>query len=200
MKKTKNFLAVLMVALSTSTVVLAQGDSIKSDAKVRVISYSKSDSYKLIYKNSGKQNVTISLLDEKGALVHKGLTKAEDGFAQNFDLSSMPSGYYTFEVVSKGEKVAQTVHHMAEVDKLSQTVALSSHADTKKMVLRSSAELKSPLSVAIYGIEDELLFQEDLMSADVLTRVYDLSLIKGAGVRFTVSYNNTVVKDQKFDF
>jgi hypothetical protein len=191
MKKTKNFIAVLLVAMGTSSVAFAGGDTLKSSSNVRVISFNKNDSYKLIYKSEGKQNVIVNVLDEKGVA---------DGFAQNFDLSNVPTGYYTFEVVSKGEKVAQTVHHVSEVDKLTQHVALSSNADTKKMVLRSSASVDAPLSVAIYGGEDELLFTEDVKSVDFLTRVYDLSQIKGAGVRFTVSYNNTVVKDQKFDF
>ncbi len=198
MKKTKNFLAVLLVALGTSTVVLA-GETLKAESQVQVISYSKSDSYKLIYKNSGKQNVTINLVDEKGTSVHKGLAQVEGGFAQNYDFSYLPSGIYTFEVVSNGQKVAQTVNHVAKVEQLEQSVAVSSNKDTKKMVLRSSAELVSPLSVAIYGVEDELLFAEEL-KAEALTRVYDLSQIKGKGVRFTVSYNSTVVKDQKFDF
>ena len=164
MKKTKNFIAVLLVAMGTSSVAFAGGDSLKASSAVKVISYNKNDSYKLIYKSEGKQNVTVNVLDEKGVSVHKGSVRVADGFAQNFDLSNVPSGYYTFEVVSKGEKVAQTVHHVSEVDKLT------------------------------------LLFTEDVKSADFFTRVYDLSQIKGAGVRFTVSYNNTVVKDQKFDF
>jgi hypothetical protein len=200
MKKTKNFIAVLLVAMGTSSVAFAGGDTLKSSSNVRVISFNKNDSYKLIYKSEGKQNVIVNVLDEKGVSVHKGSVRVADGFAQNFDLSNVPTGYYTFEVVSKGEKVAQTVHHVSEVDKLTQHVALSSNADTKKMVLRSSASVDAPLSVAIYGGEDELLFTEDVKSVDFLTRVYDLSQIKGAGVRFTVSYNNTVVKDQKFDF
>jgi hypothetical protein len=200
MKKTKNFIAVLLVAMGTSSVAFAGGDTLKSSSNVRVISFNKNDSYKLIYKSEGKQNVIVNVLDEKGVSVHKGSVRVADGFAQNFDLSNVPTGYYTFEVVSKGEKVAQTVYHVSEVDKLTQHVALSSNADTKKMVLRSSASVDAPLSVAIYGGEDELLFTEDVKSVDFLTRVYDLSQIKGAGVRFTVSYNNTVVKDQKFDF
>lgn len=199
MKKTKNFLAVLLVAMGTSTVVLAQ-DTLQTESIVRVISFNEIDSYKLIYKSSGKQNVMINLVDEKGNPVHKGSARVEGGFAQNFDLSYLPTGYYTFEVASREGKASQTVHHVSEVDKLDQTVALSSDINTKKMVLRSSSSLKSPLSVAIYGGENELLFTEEVASADFLTRVYDLSQIKGSGVRFTVSYNNRVVKDQKFDF
>ncbi len=194
-----NFLSVLLVAMGTSTAVLA-GDSLKTESQIRVVSFSKSDSYKLIYKAGVKQNVRINILDEKGLPVHKGSARVEDGFAQTFDLSGLATGYYTFEVASREGIVAQKVHHVAEVDMLSQTVALSSDASSKKMVLRSSSSLMSPLSIAIYGVQDELLFTEELAAADFLTRVYDLSQIKGKGVRFTVSYNNKVVKDQKFDF
>lgn len=194
-----NFLSVLLVAMGTSTAVLA-GDSLKTESQIRVVSFSKSDSYKLIYKAGLKQNVRVNIFDENGLPVYKGSARVEDGFAQNFDLSGLATGYYTFEVASREGVVAQKVHHVAEVDMLSQTVALSSDATSKKMVLRSSSSLKSPLSIAIYGVKDELLFTEELAAADFLTRVYDLSQIKGAGVRFTVSYNNKVVKDQKFDF
>lgn len=199
MKQTKNFIAVLLVAMGTSTAVLA-GDSLKTESKVRVVSFGKIDSYKLIYKSDGKQFVKVNILDSEGKVVHNGSAKVEGGFAQSFDLSNMPTGYYTFEVAGKGEKQAQTVHHVAETDNLSQNVALSSDAGSRKMVLRSSTSLKSPLSVAIYGAGDELLFSEDLKVAEFLTRVYDLSQIKGTGVRIRVSYNNTVVKDQQFDF
>lgn len=199
MKKTRNFIAVLLVAMGTSTGVLA-GDSLETKSEVRVVSFGKSDAYKLIYQAGGKQNVRISLIDEAGVPVHKGSAKVDGGFAQSFNLASLPTGYYTFEVVSKGEKVAQTIHHVSEVDRLSESVALSADADGKKMVLRSSTSLKSPLSVAIYSVQDELLFQENVAAADFLTRVYDLSQLKSKGVRFTVSYNNQVVKNQKFDF
>lgn len=199
MRKTRNFLAVLLAAMGTSTVVLA-GDTLETKSEVRVVSFGKSDSYKLIYKSDGKQYVKVNIIDGEGNIVYRGGAKVEGGFAQSFDLSNMPSGYYTFEVAGKGEKAAQTVHHVAEVDNLGQSVALSADADAKKMVLRSSTSLKSPLSVAIFGAGDELLFREELKAAEFLTRVYDLSRIKGEGVRVTVSYNNTVVKDQKIDF
>jgi len=103
---------VLTAALAVLTAVtFSQNNSEKSNelksesAKVKVAMYSNvSDQVTFIVVKEPEDKLNLKIKDEKGSLVYEKSLRKPESRKITFDLKSLPSGEYTFELV-KGKDV-----------------------------------------------------------------------------------------------
>ena len=103
---------ILTAALAVLTAVsFSQNNSEKSNelksesAKVKVAMYSNvSDQVTFIVVKEPEDKLNLKIKDEKGSLVYEKSLRKPESRKITFDLKSLPSGEYTFELV-KGKDV-----------------------------------------------------------------------------------------------
>ncbi len=97
MKRTTIF----AVALLLSVTSFATGTLKKNDEpRTLAIANNSENQFKLVYLEKSSGTVNIYLKNESGQVLHRANVQNKEGFAQNFDLSSLPAGDYTFAVKS----------------------------------------------------------------------------------------------------
>ncbi len=97
---------VVLTAASFSQKVSENGKELKAnDSKVKVAMYSNvSDQVTFIVVKEPEDKLNLKIKDEKGSLVYEKSLRKPESRKITFDLKSLPSGEYTFELV-KGKDV-----------------------------------------------------------------------------------------------
>ena len=96
--RTINILAALVIVLGT--VVNANANTTGTELKVWE---TKAKTFRLIYKSEAVQTVKVNILDGDNKVLHTQKVKSTDGFMLPINMSKLPSGEYTVEIVSGNE-------------------------------------------------------------------------------------------------
>ena len=187
----------LAALLIVSTAAFATGGDSNDDkkakkSKVAVINNSQSK-YKVVYMDEAKGKVTLKLKNERGETVDTRVVRNDGGFAQPYDLESLPAGKYTFEVTTSKGTETQTVEHTKAIAEKAKKTKSSLKANildisgNQKYRLVALSEEANPISVKIYGDDDKLLHSEMIRNTDAFRKVFDLESIEDDNIRFEIS-------------
>jgi len=168
-----------------------KGDSALAVPKMKILSSDKASVYNLFYVSENRGIVDVKIYDSSGRKIHDSYYKTEDALnlKQSYDLSGLPFGIYKFEVVNKGVKTTEMVHHKEIMIKMDVRVAQT--VEKGKYRLDVSRDIHKPVFVKIYDDQEKIIYQ-DVIDVDAdFRRVYDLSTVTAKAVSFEVSCGGT---------
>lgn len=106
MKTQRNFLIVLILALTTSISLQAKVNP-DTGAMIIRIDNANNQSLSVQIANMQKQRTLISIVNMDGQRCFLEVVRKKNGFAKNFNLSNLPAGNYMVSIKSKIESYAR---------------------------------------------------------------------------------------------
>ena len=197
MKVTTALVALLIVGTSAFANTGNSDEKKAKNSKVAIINNTQAK-YKVVYMGEEKAKVTLKVRNAQGEIVDNRVVKNDGGFALPYDFESLPSGEYTFEVISAdGSVETQTVEHFNKTIKKEKAGKLIANvldiSDNQKYRLVAISKDNSPVSIKIYGDNDHLLHKEVVEDAESFRKTFDLSAIDSENIRFEVSNGTRTV-------
>lgn len=194
--KTLTTLAALLIAGASVYANVGEKNSV-NPKKTVAIAQNVEAKYKLVYLKQTKGTVKINIFNENGDRVHNQEVVNDNGFAQQFDFSSLPFGTYTFEVIHPdGSRVIETVDH-AKVAPVINRHSLKANIininDGKRFRLAVLAPGNKPVNIKIYDDKNRLIYQESVKEDDGFRKIYDLEKMDSSSFKFEVSSNKEMV-------
>lgn len=135
--------------------------------------------------NNVKQGNLLSIKDNNGIVLYKELIQQSGTYTKGFDLTSLPSGSYIFELDKDVEIQTIPFNVLAKIV----TFTKDSEVTIFKPVTRVKGDMvfvsrlslnKAPLDIAVYFTENsvdepELIFFETIKDTENLSRIYRLA-------------------------
>ncbi|UII34014.1 hypothetical protein LVD17_09330 [Fulvivirga ulvae] len=183
-----------LVALLLAGTVYANvnGDENLAPKKKVAIVNNVEAKYKLVYINENQGAVLINIFNDKGSKVHSQTVLNKEGFAQQFDFTSLPEGSYTFEVVHPdGSVEAETINYTKTPAAALKANVLSVDNDRKyRLAVLNNA---GPVDVKIFDNNDRLVHESTVRHPQGFRRIYDMKDLKGSFYKFEITDNNSTV-------
>ncbi len=191
MKKVKVLLVALLTVISATVFAYVE----KEDSEVKIVPNKDGKTYRVIFKSSAEENVSVSILDKNQKKIYASNIIKSDGFSKPYDLSNLPVGDYTFLVETESTKFNQKVdlRDITESD-ISLTKLNKSNGKVQLLCFDRS---HAPLSVFIYDANDDLVYNEVLEEGGVINRIYNLNELKSKNVTFNILSDGRLIKEEK---
>lgn len=175
-------LAALFVTMSAASFALDTELGKTSSFKI----VPKSDQkYDLYYVSESNEAVYVSIYDAQGELVSQDRIKDYMSFKRTYNFRNLASGNYTVVVRNEEGKGSQKVFHHPESTNMK--MILSQIPDSKKFKLHMGQfDTSTPVKVKVYNSNNQLIFVDQVNSAEGFSKVYDLQKFKDSEVRFTI--------------
>lgn len=193
MKRTTIIAAMLMA----SVVTFATGTNKKTDeTSTMAIANNATNQFKLVYLEKSEGLVNVYLKNERGQILHRANIQNKDGFAQNFNLNSLPEGDYTFTVkTSDGTRIEDKVQVVHKENEPNFNVDVLNVNDAKKfrlaVVNKSDQELAT--TIAIYDVAGHQIHSEQVNNLVGFRKMYDLTKVSTDSFTFEIK-NSTGTK------
>lgn len=184
MKRTTIIAAMLLIGVSA----FATGTNKSSDNSFAIANNSLNQ-FKLVYLQKEEGMVKIYLKNEKGQILHRSNVKNAEGFAQNFDLSQMPAGEYTFSITEPdGTTLKDKVKVKSVIQESNFNANILNVNDDKKfrLAVLNKDDNAFPTSVNIYDKTGNIIHTETITNLVGFRKIYDLSEVEDDSFVFEV--------------
>jgi hypothetical protein len=174
-------IALLFVGVLVSSLTFARTwDEGTKDASEFAVVKKAGSSYKLIYKSKEKEDVTVTILNEKNEIVYTETVKRSDGFIRPYNLENLPSGSYAFKIDRKSSKGTQIVK-VESTDNENETLKLSALVKVKegRYLLTAPAKNNEQLAIKILNEKGEIIYNESVLTTGAFAQLYNLKNLTG---------------------
>lgn len=183
-----------LVALLLAGTVYANvnGDKNLAPKKKVAIVNNVEAKYKLVYTNDNQGTVLINIFNGKGTRVHSQKVMNKEGFAQQFDFTSLPEDQYTFEVIHPdGSTESQTVSYgKPAVSELKANVLSVNDESRFRLAVVNNA---GPVDVKIFDNTGKLVHEATVRHPQGFRRIYDMKGLDSSSYKFEITDNiNTI--------
>ena len=140
--------------------------------------------------NLPERKAILRLKDAQGYILHREVIKSRI-YMKKYDMASLPSGEYTFEVHSD-EGVSQETFTLSS-GKMSARYfkpAIQIDADLVKVMFKNS--IASPVSLKLYDRYGNVLYQETIASQDEFAKGLNLSKLVAGQYSLSIMGDNYV--------
>ena len=190
MKKfTLTTLTVLGIVLGTTAFAFKTVDY--RDVKVKSLAERKVE---LTYLSDGKCHVKVNIYDAKGSKIFTDYVNNSKSFSKAYDLSYLPEGEYSFEIIDQDKVVVEKVKIF---DLNSARAEIKREADNKFNVA-VKGKITEPVAINIYDKFGRLVYGDLIDHGSSFSRTYDLSKTVSKDVVFEVVQNGKVLAESKF--
>ena len=181
---------IILAALMTVTTMSATLAAVGTDNALTVREGKKAGTYNLIYATAVAPVVTIHIYDAANVLLHSQKVKNEQGFLLPLDLSKLPYGNYSLEVIDGSNRYEQALNYQPASNV---SFASIKNMGDQKIALSVNATNKGA-SVSIYDEQNHLLYRDNLKDAGQFARLYNLQQVYGQTVRVEVREQERLIK------
>jgi hypothetical protein len=174
-------IVLLFVGVLISSLTFARtGDEDTKGASEFAVVKKAGSSYKLIYKSQEKEDVTVTILNEKNEIVYKEIVKRSNGFIRPYNLENLPSGSYAFKIDRKSSKGTEVVR-VESVDNENDTLKLSALIKVQegKYLLTAPAKNNEQLAIKISNERGEIIYNERVLTTGAFAQLYSLRNLTG---------------------
>lgn len=189
MNKVRTILIAALMTVTTMSVAMA---AVGTKSAISVREGKKAGTYNLIYATAVAPVVTIHIYDAAHTMLHSQKVKNEQGFLLPLDLSKLPYGHYTLEVIDGSSRYEQELNYQPVPT--AEFVSIKSMADQK--IALSLGAVKSGTTVSIFDEQNNLLHRDKLRDAGQFARLYNLQQVFGQTVRVEVREQDRLIKAQ----
>lgn len=190
MRKFVKTIAALLIVISAAHVAFPI-DSTLMEARFKVWEV-EDGTYRLIYKNSGEQQIQIEFIDENQQILYSELIHSEEGFIKPFDLNSLPAGTYTFKLTSDQGTYSESITIKTASEKYSDLISIKEFQDSKQFSLALNQQADTELSMYILDEAGNTIYEEQLSSG---TKLYNLSQVASSQVTVLVYNQDGMIKE-----
>ncbi|MBX7127160.1 MAG: hypothetical protein K1X47_15805 [Cyclobacteriaceae bacterium] len=149
--------------------------------------------YQLLYKSAATSRVSVTIRDERGAVVFREDLTSSEGFARPYNFENLETGAYTFTVEDKFGSHTEKIRH-GEQQAAGHVMKLA--GAEKKFLVTYAAKGSKRVRVNIYDANDDLLHTEAYNAGGDYARVFNLKNVEGA-VTFEFSTGGSTERIRK---
>ena len=155
----------------------------------------------LTYSALAKSPARINIIDAKKTLVFSERITNNYGLLRNYNISALPEGEYTFEVIDNGVKTIKTITYKKQLATEAKDLKVEvTPTEAGKYSLTCKGVDGKEVFVAIYSKTEGIVFQDNIDSRKDFSRVYDLSKLASDTYVFEVTSNErSVAKEVSLD-
>jgi hypothetical protein len=173
MKKTFLFLMLTMVV----SVAFAGGIE-KLTASNRMAVIRSGSLFKVFYKGTTLNKVTITIYDESGEKVFADNLGRVVNFVRPYNFSGLKEGAYTIELVDGlGKQVEDVSYHTASTEKMARLIRLKNGASRFMLLVPSTDNGK--LTVKVLDGSSRVVYEETTDTTGDFSKIYDLKALSG---------------------
>jgi hypothetical protein len=189
----KNLLIATALVMALGNTIDAKGELKKESAfpayegntAVEVAEIRAAEKVKVIFSAEEKKRVEVRILDENQKLVYSTIIKKKS-FIQPFDLSYLPEGYYTIEVITDEDVVTRPIYHV----KKKARIEVNPEGENGRFKLTAKGIFKENITVFILDKDNNLVYEDVIKEKTNFDRVYDLSHVNVSELKFNVFGND----------
>lgn len=192
MKKfTLTTLTVLGIVLGTTAFAADTGDYSDVDVKVKSMAEKKVE---LTYLSEGRCSVEVNIYDAKGSKVFTDYVQNGKSFSKAYDMSYLPEGEYSFEIVDKDKVVVEKV----KIFSLNAARAEIKKEGDDKFNVAVKGQMANPVAINIYDKYGRLVYGDLIDHGSSFSRTYDLSKSVSKDIVFEVVQDGKVLAKTRF--
>jgi hypothetical protein len=182
----KKILSILLVLVTVTGSVMAT--EVNPNASTGMAVMKIQNGFKLFYKGTKVQNVTVSIINEEGRVVFTQKIKNIDSFARRYNLNSLPFGEYTIELASAEGKLLEKVKYTNTVvaPSVGKMNLISLTNAPSKYVLTVPNTGTTDISVKIFSADNKLMFEGTEQITGNYAKLFDLQAV-GSNFRMEVT-------------
>lgn len=140
------------------------------------------------------ESVSIVLKNEEGASIYSEVATAKAGkIDRKYDLNYLPSGRYYLQAETETKVVTYTINldenTTVEQESVKEVFKPVVFTKDSKVMLQLLNINEAPISVSIYDINSNLLYQQDFNGEINFTKKFALKKIFSANYTMVISYN-----------
>jgi hypothetical protein len=171
----KKILSLVIVLIAIGQ-VNANGVEPNSPTGMSVIK--KGSIVKLYYRGEEAGKVKVKISNEDGDIVHLETLQNTDGFMRPYNLSFLPEGEYTIQLIDeKGTRTHKIMHSFASATRIAHLSRLKDGGN--KFLLLVPNEGQDSLTIKIYDDANSLVYEDTQEIHTDFAKVYTLKQIAG---------------------
>ena len=184
----KTLTTLVALLLAGSLYANTNGNMAFSPKKKVAISNNVESKYKLVYMDQSPGTVLINISNEKGEKVYNQSVTNTEGFAQQFDFTSLPEGKYSFEIIHPdGSSEIEVVNYVKKIATSLKANLLN--VDNGNKYRLAVLNNNGPVDVKIFDANDRLVHSTTVRGEEGFRRIYDLKGLNST-YKFEVSDNS----------
>ena len=167
-------------------------------SSLNVTASSKSSVFNIHYKGMEKNNVTVTIIDEKNHVIFSEVIYRVSSFVRPYNFENVKPGEYTIVIEDKNGKQVEKINYSLETIQSYVNISAVPNKENKFWLFASSNKA-DVMSITILSEDGTVLHEQAIEVAGTVSTVFDLSQVKFFGsVTFEVVDGNGKVYQTRF--
>lgn len=193
MRNTIKTIAALLIVLGAAK-TNASVDSTYVGAYCKVVAQEKEDQFKLIYKGTGDEPISIQWIDENNQIVYKEKVTSKNAFVKQYNLSTLPDGSYRVVVTSEDFSYEEEII----LGDLSNMKFVLRELDQKNILLTGFKPEHKDVKLHVYDDEMNQVYFEEYEEGSVIQKKYNFEELNSGRVTFIFTHRGETVTEATF--
>ena len=165
---------------------------------LNVTSSDNASVFNIHYKGAEKNNVTVTILDERNHMIFSEVIYRVASFVRPYNFENVRPGEYTIVIEDKNGKQVEKIKYALETVQSYVNITTVPNKENKFWLFASSSKADA-MAVTILNEDGTVLHEQTIEVAGTFSTVFDLSQVKKlSGVTFEVVDANGKVYQAKF--
>ncbi|MEO9474116.1 MAG: hypothetical protein ABJG41_01230 [Cyclobacteriaceae bacterium] len=195
MRNTIKTIAALLIVLGAAK-TNASVDSTSVGSYCKVVAQNQEDNFKLIYKGTQDETVSVEWIDETGQVVYSENIKSTDAFVKQYNLSSLPDGEYTVKVSAEDYEFADEVI-LGDMSGLKFNIRT---LESKSVVMTGVKPDAKDVRLYVLDAEGNQIYSESYEEGTVVQKKYNFEGLSTDQVTFVLLHRGKVFQEEKITF
>ncbi len=182
---------VVLAFLAASLGAFASGVS-----KIKVATDS-SATFKVYYTNTEAQKVTVNIFNKKGKKVFTEVIKNEKGFVRPYNMSELPAGVYSIQIIDNQEVKNFDVEFKANNNADSALSVFINNFGENKFFLGMGNGSNDKVTIRIINSNNEELYTADEVVVNQFAQLFNIASAN-KGVTFQIFKGDKLIKETSF--
>lgn len=192
MKKTLLFF--VMLTMIVGSAVAGGEDNPAASARMAVIR--SGSTFKVFYKGSSINKVTVNIYDSRGTKVFSDNVGKLDSFVRPYNFSGLEEGQYSIELVDNiGKQVESVEYRAGKIEKLANLIKVAKE-DSKYLLIVPSRG-KDVINVKIFDNNGSIVYDSIERVEGDFAKVYDLKSLPSS-FTFQITDKSGAVKTVRY--
>ncbi len=192
MKKTLLFF--VMLTMIVGSAVAGGEDNPTASARMAVLR--SGSTFKVFYKGSSVNKVTVNIYDAYGVKVFSDNVGKLDNFVRPYNFSGLQEGQYSIELVDNiGKQIESVEYRAGKIEKLANLIKMSK--DESKYLLVVPSRGKDVINVKIFDSNGSMVYDGIERVDGDFAKVYDLTSLPSS-FTFRITDKSGAVKTVRY--